>query len=446
MLNLLLASSVMATSLAAPAIALQKSGVGSTSTRVPQGQALLDDLSRRAVTFFVQESNPVTGFTKDRASNLGAPDRFDISSIASTGFSLSAYAIGAERGWIPRDDALARSRNTAQQVLTKVPHYKGWFVHFYHWQTAARAWESEYSTIDTAIFLAGLLVAERAFKDPQLTATTNAILNRIDWSAMLTDGGAKPASLTFSHGYRPEAGGYLGNRWDWYSEQLILVLLGLGSWTGMPTGAWGAIDRPVATYQGIDTLVGGPIFLHHMSNIFVDFRSRRDAQGYDYWVSSRNAALAQIAYATANPKGWKGYGPNVWGLSACDSPTGYKAHGFQGFGEDDGTLAPMGAVTSVFLTRAESLRAAETLRLRYPNIFGRYGFSVSFNPTQNWVSPDVIGIDIGMMLLGIENARDRFPQRMAMSHPIIAKGIIRAGLKVTNEGAVASRPLKLSAR
>jgi len=43
-------------------------------------------------------------------------------------------------------------------------------------------------------------------------------------------------------------------------------------------------------------------------------------RGTDYFENSRRDAYAQHDYATLDPMGWKGYGPNEWGFSACDGP------------------------------------------------------------------------------------------------------------------------------
>lgn len=53
-----------------------------------------------------------------------------------------------------------------------------------------------------------------------------------------------------------------------------------------------------------------------------------------------------------------------------------------------------------------SLPALKTMKKIYGNkIYGRYGFADAFNPHNNWINPDVIGIDIGITLLSAENLR-----------------------------------------
>jgi hypothetical protein len=393
-----------------------------------RGEALLDELSKRAVRFFWEQSHPTTGLTKDRAANLVDTDTFDVSSVASVGFALTAYAVGAERGWLGRDEALDRVRLTLRSLESTAQRERGWFYHFIDWETGRRVWDSEASSIDTSILLAGILVAETYFRDPQVDETARRIRDGIDWVWMLTDGGAKPDEATFSHGYIPEKG-FLPHRWANYSEHPMLVLQGLGSQAKVPPAAWEAFRRNVIEYKGLELLEGGPLFMHQMSHGFLDFSGQRDRLGFDYAIATRNATLANRLYCIENPKGFKDYGPNFWGLTAGDSPDGYKAFGAPGWGEDNGTIVPTCAVASMPFTAQESLAAAEYFYENHPEMWGRYGFSNAINPSRDWVGPDVIGIDLGMMMMGIENYRDGFVWRMSMAHPVYREGMRRAGLR-----------------
>ena len=59
--------------------------------------------------------------------------------------------------------------------------------------------------------------------------------------------------------------------------------------------------------------------------------------------------------------------------------------------------------------------------------WGRYGFANAINPSRNWNDTDVIGIDLGMMLLAVENHRTGLIWRLMASHPAIQKGMSAAG-------------------
>jgi hypothetical protein len=402
---------------------------------VVSDDALLDDLQRRSVQFFWNESHPVTGFAKDRAANFADRDDYSISSCASTGFAVAAYPIGVERGWLKRDEALERTRRTFRHLKERHAQMNGWFAHFVNWETGNREWQCEFSTIDTGILLSGMLVAERYWKDPEVSKLFTDILNRVDWKWAMTDGGAKPRERLFGHGYRPEGGGFLENRWSTdYSEEKLLYVLGYGADPKLPTGGWERIGRRVQTYQGIEFLTGGPLFIHQMSESFFSFSGMRDRLGYNYWIATRNATLANRAYCIANPKGFKGYGPTFWGLSASDIPGGYTANGAPGWISDDGTVTPTSGIASLPFTPKESMELAQGLYQNYRYAWGRYGFSNGINPAKDWKGPDVLGIDLGMMLLGIENYRTGLVWKLTASSPVVQRGMQRIGFRKDPEG------------
>ncbi len=405
------------------------------------GQPLLDDLSKRAVQFFWDQSNPVTGLTKDRASNFTSPDTHNVASVAATGYALAAYAIGAHRGWLSRDKAIARTKITLDFLTNKALKDHGWFVHFIDWSNGNRIWNSEVSSIDTSIMIAGAIINEEEFQDPEITAKTNAIIKNIDWKWMLTDGGAKPNELLLCMGFGSN-NEFIKSRWDSLSEELMLYIQGLGASSDIPYASWISFQRPIITYDGREEVQGGPLFMHQMSQGFLPLMGKRDGIGFDYGVEARNATLNNRAFCVADPKHFPGYSQDIWGLSACDFPDGYTAHGGPGWGDDDGTVSPMAAIASVQFTPSICMEAANAFMTQFPKAYGIYGFCDGINPGKNWIDQDTIGIDEGMMLLGIENARDGLPNKLSWKNPIIQKGFARAKFRSdTDEGPADKRPL-----
>lgn len=392
------------------------------------GQALLDDMSLRATQFFYQQSHPSTGFTKDRAKNSSAGDSYTIASVASTGFALTALAIGADKGWINKTTALNRAKLTLNSLLTKTPREHGWFYHFINWQTGAREWQCEVSSIDTSILLAGATVAEKYFQDAALTTSYNQILNGIDWQWMLTNGGALPNSKTFCMGWRPE-NGWIINRWENYDELKMLVIQGIGKSGIMDESNWAAFARPIINFQNIQLITGGPLFMHQMSESFMSFENLRDKLGFDYWVASRNATRANRQYCILNPNTFTGYGPNFWGLTASDGPDGYRGYGAPGWGTDDGTVAPTCVASSIDFMPTECQATLDNFSTNYTYTYGKYGFCNAFNPTRSWTDPDVIGIDLGMAMCAIENRRNHFVHKLSAKSAMVKDGMWKAGLR-----------------
>src|SRR5580704_18824225 len=136
----------------------------SVSTMSAEDRAFLEDLEHRSVLYFWEQTDPSTGLVLDRASADGGrakgPSR-NIASLAATGFGLTAICIGAEHGWIPRDQAAERIRTTLQFFATRAFHEHGWFYHWMQVSNGERQWDSEVSSVDTAFFLGGGLTADR---------------------------------------------------------------------------------------------------------------------------------------------------------------------------------------------------------------------------------------------------------------------------------------------
>jgi hypothetical protein len=388
-------------------------------------------VQRRAFRFFWEKTDPETGLTNDRARNRGEDD-YTIASIASTGYALAALPIGVEHRWVKREEAYARARTTLRFLHDRMPNTKGWYFHFVDRRTGERAWNCELSSIDTALLLAGVLICGQYFRGTEVERLANALYDRVDWTWMRTNGGAKPEKKTLSHGWMPEKG-FLPNEWDRYCELMTLYLLGLGSARDpLPEESWAAWERNVFEYGERKTLAGGPIFLHQMAHGFYDFRSHRDRAGWDYWVTSVEATRMHAQFCQDRAAKRKTYAHDVWGLNASDGPDGYRAYGIPD--EEDGTVSPTGVLASVIFTPELSIATARTIYERYGDrLWGRYGFGNAFNVDRDWYGPDVIGIDLGMALLAIENHRTGLPWRWMMSHPAMQRAWKRAGFRKTEE-------------
>lgn len=402
---------------------------------------LLDEVQRRAVRFFWERSNPKTGLANDRAKNGGVDD-YTVASTASTGYALAALPIAVERKWVGRGDAEKRAVRTLRFILDKMPNVHGWLYHFVDGRTGERVWNSEVSTVDTSLLVTGALVCGQYFGgDVQRFA--NALYDRIEWTWARTNGGAKSNKLLVSHGWTPEKG-FIENDWDSYCELMLIYLLGLGAKRDpLPPASWLAWTRPEVTTAGMTTLAGGPLFMHQMAHAYYDFRGLRDPLGFDYWVSSANATRINRQFCIDNASKRKTYGPQIWGLNASDGPDGYKAYGVPA--PEDGTVSPTGVLASLLFTPALSKSAAREMYARFGSrIWGPYGFADSFNVDRDWYDPDVIGIDLGMALLAIEDHRTGLIWKLMRSHPAAARALKAAGFHKTVEPE--PRPLRRGTR
>lgn len=402
----------------------------SLSTR---DDAFLEDLERRMFLYFWEQADPKTGLVPDRARTDGSPldeNHQDVASIASTGFGLTALCIAAERGWIKPVEAKARVRATLLYFAERAEEFHGWFYHWLDAKTGARRWMSEVSSIDTALLLAGVLTARQRFRDDaEIVRLATKIYERVDFVWMLNE-----HPLLLSHGWKPESG-FLKPRWDTYSEDTILYMLAIASPTHpISPRSWYAFRRDRMTYAGYRyvTTKNVPLFIHQYSHAWIDYRHRREERGWrtDYFVNSINATRAHRAFCISLAREFPTYGPLMWGITASDSIKGYVVWG--GPPRDpaiDGTVVPSAAGGSLMFTPDISLPTLREMLEKYgEKVYGRYGFVDAFNPVSGWVDTDVIGINVGIMLLSAENLRSENVWRWFMRNREIPRAMRLIGL------------------
>jgi hypothetical protein len=393
---------------------------------------LLEDLSKRSFMFFWEQADPSTGIVRDRSRTDGTPVEGggrDVGSIAAVGFGLTGLCIAAERQWVARADAIERARTTLRFFAERIDQQHGWFYHFINLSTGKREWNSELSSIDTALLLAGVLTDGQCFTtDPEIPRLAEAIYRRVDFQWMLAGD-----RLLLSHGWRPESG-FLSGRWDHYCELIILYLLGIGSPTHpIPPESWRAWRRPIMTFESQSYISGpDPLFVHQFSHAWVDFRGRREQEPphNDWWQNSVTATRVHKAFCLRLSREFPGYTENVWGITASDSRKGYVAWGGPPRHQAiDGSVVPCAAAGSLMLAPDIAVPVMRELRRRFgERIYGRYGFADAFHPTDGWVNPDVIGIDLGITLLSAENLRSGRVWRWFMQNNEILSAMERVHL------------------
>jgi hypothetical protein len=214
----------------------------------------------------------------------------------------------------------------------------------------------------------------------------------------------------------------------------MLYLLAIGS-PSHPIGpeSWFAWKREWATYDGYRYLSSGaPLFTHQYSHAWVDYRDHREGKPphTDYFQNSVTATRAHRAFCLDMAAEFPGYGENVWGITASDSVKGYVAWGGPPrHPAIDGTVVPCAAGGSLMFTPDISLPALRAMHRFGDRIYGRYGFVDAFNPTTGWVNPDVIGIDIGIVLLSAENLRAGNVWRWFMRNGEVGRAMRLIGLR-----------------
>jgi len=414
----------------------------------------LADLERVTFRYFAEEVNLENGLVPDSTRQGSA------SSIAAVGFALTAYPIGVERRYMTRAEAIKRCLTTLrffhdepQGTGPNAIGYRGFYYHFLDMNTGRRAGNSEISTIDSTYLIAGALTSAMYFNqdtedEREIRKLAEALYARADWHW------AQNGGLTVTHGWKPERK-FIKYRWTGYSEALILYVLGLASPTfPLPEKSYRAWTK---TYKwkklyGQEFLYAGPLFIHHLSHMWIDFRGIQDeymsAKAIDYFENSRRAVYVQQAYAMRNPKKFTGYDRFSWGITASDGPGpavrringrrirfhDYLARSIP-YGPDDGTLAPWAVAASLPFAPEVVLPSLKRIDTDYPEMISKYGFKCSYNPTftsgkkKGWISQGYYGLDQGPIVMMIENYRSGLIWRLMRECPHIVRGLRRADFR-----------------
>ncbi len=386
-------------------------------------EQILEQISSTAFQYFWDQAPASTGQVKDRARADGI-DSHSVSSIAATGFGLTALCIGHRRQYQPAASIRSRVVTTLQFILNSLSQEHGFYYHFVDMTTGARAFNSEVSSVDTSILLCGVLTARAYFNDAEITTLADQIYERVEWPWMLN------AGTTFSMGWYPESG-FINNRWDVYSEMMMIYLLAIGSPTHpVPASSWDAFSRPAYTYNGLTYITTtAPLFIHQFSHAWFDFRSKHDAYT-NYFQNSVTATQAHKQFCLGLASQYPSYKDALWGISSSDSASGYQAWGGPpALGNIDGSIVPYVAAGSLPFWPAECLKVLHTVREQYPLAWKKYGAVDAFNPLTNWYNSDVLGIDLGISLLMVENYRTQLVWQTFMTNAEVQDAMTKTGFQ-----------------
>jgi hypothetical protein len=307
-----------------------------------------------------------------------------------------------------------------------MPNHRGFFYHWANINTGERLWDSEVSSVDTAILLCGILTCRAHFQHSEISQLAYDIFSRVDWSWLSEDTSILP------HGWTPESG-FLKYRWDRYSELMMMYLLGLGSATHpLATDTWSAWKRLNFEYDGIRYIGSfAPLFVHQYSQAWFDFRNKRD-QYADYFIKSAKATEVHRRFCLDLATQFPDYTDDLWGITASVSARGYVVWGGPpATGPIDGTVVPCATGGSLPFLPQETMRVLKNIKEAYgqKGAWSRYGFVDAFNPLTGWYDTDVVGIDTGITLVMAENLRTQFVWDTFMKNPEAQKGMERAGFK-----------------
>jgi hypothetical protein len=367
-----------------------------------------------SLDFFLDYTNLDTG-SAGFGLTVDSIKKPEVASIAAVGFALSAWVIACERGVLTRQRALEIARGTFDTLLRRVPHHRGFFAHFLDMRSAERLRRCEFSTIDTALCLNGVITAAAYFDDTELSEKAEGLLGRVDWRWLAFEDGP---FTRFRMAYNPDRGGdyvrgepgFIG-RWDMAAEQIMMYLQAAAQVEpDLARRLYQGFRRDKGQFDGHDIIInpGGTLFAYQFTQAWLDSARTLDPEGIDWFANTRLATLANRQFCLDHADQFRTYHADSWGVSAGDSPWGYDVSGATPAlhpPKPNGTVSIYGAVSALPFTPELTLRMMEYLEREQPQTWGRYGFFDSYNLSVEpaWYSSAIYGIDKGCSLLMIEN-------------------------------------------
>ena len=395
---------------------------------------------RRCFQFFMDytnldEASPGFGLVSDNSMKP------IMASIAAVGFSLSGLVVGATRGWIDKDQVRLILKGTLETFYYRVDHYHGLFVHFVDLYTAKRYHNSEYSTIDSVLFLNGAITACAYVNDPECNILLEKLLDRIDWEEYMF---MYQGRRTFRMAYNPTRGGaYRGDQaspwiyhWHMTAEQLTMYVLCAADQKITPETArelYDGFERRIGRYHDLEYHYSpsNGLFVYQYSHAWIDFLTYH-AKDIDWFENSKRATLGNYAWCLDHQHEFSSLGQYRFGLTACLTRNGYRPQGVQptdlpnGEHECFNVIPPSGIAGSAPFTPDLVKESLEYLQKEVPDSFREYGFTDGIewlDDQHQWISPHYIAINKGITLLMIDNARYQTTWKYYHQHPRIQKAM-----------------------
>ncbi|MBK8905533.1 MAG: hypothetical protein IPM53_30405 [Anaerolineaceae bacterium] len=363
----------------------------------------------------------------------------EVASIASVGFTLSAWIIAAARGFMPRQQALDITRQTLFTLLHHASHHRGFFAHFLDMATGARLRKCEFSTIDTALCLNGVITAAAYFQDPEISELAQLLLDRVDWNFIIFE---REGVTLFRMAYNPdedgdyvtEAPGFI-HQWDMAAEQKMMYLQ--AAETIDPTIArqlYRGFSRDIGLYDGQEIIInpGGHLFAYQFSEAWLDTAHYLDPDGLDWFNNTRLASLANRSFCMEKADVFPTYHANSWGISCGDSPWGYDVSGSTPSLQKPiphGTISVFAALACLPFVPDETLAMIDHVYHNHPELWGPYGFFESYNLAVSppWYSHSIYAIHKGCSMIMIENYLSRLIWETYTNSPTIQKALTILG-------------------
>ena len=403
----------------------------------------LDYIQFAHLNYMVEGAGPDSGLALERIHMDGEypQNDQDVITTGASGFGTAGLIVGMERGFITREQGVTQLRKIVD-FLGKADRYHGAWP---HWLVDGTGKMKPFSKkdnggdlVETAFLIQGLLCARQYLKDGsneerKLAADIDRLWREVEWSWYQNG-----QDVLYWH-WSPEYGWEMNFAVKGYNEALVMYILGASSPTypitpeayhdGWARGGKIVSDKTmyelplVLSHNGAQEY-GGPLFWSQYSYFGLCPKGLKDRYA-DYWELNRNHTLIDYIYCVENPKKFKGYGPDCWGLTASYSPRGYSAHMP---GNDLGVITPTASLSSFPYTPEESMAALKHFYFDLGDqLWGKYGFYDAFSESKDWFIPRYLGLDQLTIAPMIENYRSGLLWNLFMSCPEVQQGLERLG-------------------
>ena len=410
--------------------------------------SLLTLVQYRTFQYFWKGAEPVSGMACERIHMDGDYPENDknIITTGGSGFGFMAILVGIERGFISREEGVARFFKIVE-FLKKADRFHGAWPHWLNGETGKvkpfSAKDDGADIVETAFMMQGLLAVRQYFADGneqeiKLAFEIDKLWREVEWS-WFTKGGENVIYWHWSPKYQWEMNMPVRG----YDECLILYVMAASSPT-YPVQAtayhqgWarnGAIKTDHEKYgyklalkHNGSAEFGGPLFWAHYSYLGLDPRKLKDEYA-NYWEHNKNQTLINRKWCIENPNRFKGYGENCWGLTSSYSVKFYVGHA-PGADRDHGVISPTAALSSMPYTPEYSKQVLKHFYYDLGDkIWGEYGFYDAFSEQSEWYPHKYLAIDQGPAVVMIENYRTGLLWKLFMSSPEVKNGLDKLGFK-----------------
>jgi len=426
----------------------QKNKVSQANTIKPEmkiqknltDEQLLDLVQKQTFRYFWDFGHPVSGMARER-SNVSYDYGDEVVTTGGTGFGVMATIVASERKFITREQAAARTKKIVD-FLWKADMFHGAFPHWMNGETGKvirfSPKDDGADLVETSFLFQGLLTARQYYTADN--PVENDIRNKILWlwEGIEWNWFTQQQNTLYWH-WSPNNGWSMNHQLKGWNECFITYVLAASSpkfainkrvyddgWANSNTFFNGKKFEGITLPLGFD--FGGPLFFSHYSFLGLDPRGLKDNYA-DYFEQNKNHTLINHAYCVENPKHYKGYGENSWGLTASDSWQGYAAHSPT---EDLGVISPTAALSAFPYTPEYSMKALKHFYFDLGDkIWSEYGFVDGFSEEHNWYAKSHLAIDQGPIICMIENYRSGLLWKLFMSSPDVKNGLDKLGIEST---------------